>query len=141
MATVLLIATQSAALEPLARQLRQRRGLELTWCRSVAQARAELRRHDYDVILTDRSTGDGDGFALLCEAEQRQPQALRVVLGHRHDDTTLFEAIDLARAERILDLGQPAQRLVEEIEALLLARKRRFVALSQCMARNTALGF
>jgi DNA-binding response OmpR family regulator len=55
-------------------------GYDVTAAPDGASAVAQLREHEFDVVVSDLRLGDMDGLGVLSEARQRNPEIITVVL-------------------------------------------------------------
>ncbi len=81
--------------EALAEFLRSR-GLEVKFCRSVAEARHEIEHGSpYQILLTDLRLPDGDGLEILRYAKLRNPEILCALMTGYASLESALEAIRL----------------------------------------------
>lgn len=85
-------------------------GIGIGQAASVAEAREQLSRSDFDLLLLDIGLPDGNGVQIVDEAVGRVPQI--VITTIFDDDTHLFDALR-AGANGYLLKDEPADRLVE----------------------------
>jgi len=65
------------------------RGLEVTAVSEATAAIRALHKHHYDVVLTDMDTNSENGFAVLKEAKNIDPETIVILLGCQ--DPTAFD--------------------------------------------------
>lgn len=88
-ARLLIVDDEDAALKTLSHILRKE-GHELTACQSGAAAQQELRRREFDVVLTDLRMKGVDGMAVLRRARELQPECeVIVITGHATLDSAV----------------------------------------------------
>jgi HD-like signal output (HDOD) protein len=117
---VLFVDDEQELLEGLRDLLRpRRREWRMDFALGAHAALDKLDEHTYDVVITDMRMPGMDGAALLAEVQQRQPNAIRVVL------SGYAEAAAVMRAARVAHrfIGKPCDpaeltRMIERSVAL-----------------------
>ncbi len=85
--SVLIVDDEAAIREALEAGLK-RRNMRPDTAASLAEARARLERHVYQLVLLDYSLGDGTGLELLAEIRRDTPQT-PVIMITAHNDFSL----------------------------------------------------
>lgn len=114
MAKILCVDDDAAAVA-LKRRILERAGHEVDSCCSVESASAELRRSNYDAIVTDWRLGEESGRAIVEAARLTSAAPVVVVSGY------VEEAFQAAEPLADLYLQKPVdpRELVKVIQALL----------------------
>lgn len=89
-------------------------GLQLTLATRLSEAIAALPQRAYDLALVDLGLPDGSGIDFVQLLQQRQPQALPIVVSIYEDDDHLFPALQ-AGAFGYLLKEQPREQLVAQL--------------------------
>jgi DNA-binding NtrC family response regulator len=108
--SLLLVDDDRQVLSAMADWLRSQ-GYQLDTAGGVGEARAALRRRNYDVVLADIRLADGDGFEILAECMERSPAtAVIMISGY----ATVDSAMEAIRAGAFDFLTKPL--IDEELE-------------------------
>lgn len=93
---------------------------------SLAQARALLEQHTFDVVLTDKNLGDGNGLALMHEISQRFPETRMLMMTAFASVDSATEAMRYGAVDYLqkpfADLQDTLDRIRRQIEELTLER-------------------
>jgi DNA-binding NarL/FixJ family response regulator len=96
---ILLVAEHNAFREALAIRLDQEEDLEVAWqAGSVADTR-DIHLDGIDVAVVDPLLPDGDGLVLIREVSVANPNALALVLSHKFDPATHYQALGAGAVE------------------------------------------
>jgi HD-like signal output (HDOD) protein len=94
---ILFVDDEQRILEGLRDLLRRRRReWEMEFALGAAAALTELERAQYDVVVSDMRMPGMDGASLLAEVQQRDPEAIRIVLSGQTDLQAAMRAIPVA---------------------------------------------
>src|SRR6476661_3829355 len=89
-------------------------GMQLVLASRVAEGVAAMAAQQFDLALVDLGLPDGSGIDLLRMLQDRQPQAVSVVVSIYDDDEHLFPALQ-AGAFGYLLKDQPREQLVAQL--------------------------
>ncbi len=90
--SLLLVDDDRLVLDSMADWLREK-GYAVDVAGSFATARATLAKKNYDLVLLDVRLGDGDGFDLLAECRERNPDTIVIFITGYGTVETAVEAI------------------------------------------------
>ena len=93
---------------------------------TLAAARSELSRDEFDLVLLDLVVPDGDGLDLVPEIFERAPSTKVIALSSHIDEFTLHRATN-SRVHGILDKNEQPVRILREAIMTVL-EGRRFVS-------------
>ena len=109
---------------------------ELTTVRSGADAIAALQyKQGFAVVVSDLHLPDLDGIAVLCEAEQLAPKAVRLLLSGAADLDDAISAINKGHVFRFVSKPVDATTLLEQVGAAV-AQHQLLVAEQQLLEQT-----
>lgn len=151
---ILFVDDEPAILDGLRNALRgQRREWEMVFAVGGQAGLDEVRRANFDVVVTDMRMPGIDGARLLQEVKQLQPQAVRLVLSGQADTATAMKTVFTAhqflakpcelerlravvqRACRLNDLlsGEELRKLAGDV-SMLPSAPGTYVAITEALA-------
>jgi DNA-binding NarL/FixJ family response regulator len=89
---ILLVASNNAFRESLARRLSQETDLEVAWQASSIAATRDMHLDGINVAVIDPLLPDGNGMVLIREMSVAHPEVLALVFSHRPDSALYHQA-------------------------------------------------
>ena len=93
-------------------------GYKVKGARTLRKATKRLKKHKFDLVLTDVHLGSDSGFDVLQIAHQRRPEAKIVLMSSQVDSELIQQAID-SGATRFIAKPFRVKELLQAIEELL----------------------
>lgn len=93
-------------------------GYKVKGARSVDKATKRLRKHKFDLVLSDVHIGDQSGFEVLQVAQTKRPDAKIVLMSAKADAEMMAQAKE-SGASRVLPKPFRVKELLHLIEELL----------------------
>jgi HD-like signal output (HDOD) protein len=139
MRNVLFVDDEPQVLDALRDALRHKRRVwRMTFARSGPEALTELRRGDYDAVVSDMRMPGMDGAGLLTEVKHAQPETVRIVLSGSAETESLVRAAGIAH--RFLSKPCQADEIVRVVERSCAADEQANEAsLRRAAARTSVL--
>jgi len=95
MSARLLVVDDEQSIRDFLRLLFEEEGYRVSAAGSVAEAREQISRQDFDLILSDILMPDGNGLELLAETRRVQPQAAVIMMTAYTSNKSAIEAMKL----------------------------------------------
>ena len=89
---ILLVASNNAFRESLARRLSQETDLEVAWQAGSIAATRDMHLDGINVAVIDPLLPDGNGMVLIREMSVAHPEVLALVFSHRPDSALYHQA-------------------------------------------------
>ena len=115
--TALVVGGSDADREALTGRL-QTMGLEWSAAPTLRDARGEIRRRRFDLLLMDPSLPDGNGFEIAASVEKISPHTVTVVFGHTESFGTALQAMRCGAVD-YLDISHGLDDMPERLTAAI----------------------
>lgn len=123
MTQIMLVDDDVNYLKSLVRIFRGKSDYKVVAFNNAADALAEARQNDYDVIISDLRMPIVDGVTFLSQIKKKQPMAARIILSGFCDKEALYAAINVAHADRYLEKPCSPETLSKVVSEVLTERK------------------
>lgn len=114
----ILIVEDDQTFRETVREVLQDVGYRVRGARSVKKANKRLKRHQFDLVLTDLHIGDKSGFDVIQIATQKRPNA-KIMMMSAQADPELVEQGLASGAARFISKPFRLNELLNAIEDLL----------------------